>query len=80
MLLDFWNKKNKMFESRITTFAKFLRYLILSQDEFLFGVDEILLKLILSPETGSMSPEKMDNGNIKIKFMESEFEKNTYIT
>lgn len=68
-------KKSKMFESRITTFAKFFRYLILSQDEFLFGVDEILLKLILSPETGSMSPEKMDKGNIKIKFMESEFEK-----
>lgn len=68
-------KKNRMFEPRITTFAKFLRYLILSNDEFLFGVDEILLKLILSPETGSMSPEKMDNGNIKIKFMESEFEK-----
>ena len=68
-------KKNKMFTSRITTFAKFLRYLILSQNEFLFGVDEILLKLILSPETGSMSPQKMDNGNIKIKFMESEFEK-----
>ena len=68
-------KKNKMFDARIKTFAKFLRYLILSQDEFLFGVDEILLKLILSPETGSMTPEKMDNGNIKIKFMESEFEK-----
>ena len=62
-----------MFKSRITTFAKFLRYLILSQDEFLFKGDEILLKLILSPETGSMSPEK--NGNIKIKFTESEFEK-----
>ena len=25
-----------------------------------------------------MSPEKMDNGNIKIKFMESDFEKDLY--
>ena len=41
-------KRDEMLTPRITTFAKFLRYLILSQNEFLFGVDEIFLKFILS--------------------------------
>ena len=72
-------KRDEMLTPRITTFAKFLRYLILSQNEFLFGVDEIFLKFILSPECGSMSPEKMDNGNIKIKFMDSELFEIDYI-
>ena len=62
-------KRDETFIPRLEIFAKFLRFLILSKDKFLFGIDELFLKIILCPEAGTMEPERMRNGNVKIDYM-----------
>ena len=44
-----------LFESRIEIFAKLLRFLILDKNAFEFGIDEVLLKLVLAVEPGTMN-------------------------
>ena len=44
-----------LFEKRIEIFAKLLRFLILERDKFIFGIDEVLLKLVLAVEPGTMN-------------------------
>ena len=48
-------KKNTMFDERINIFSKLLRFLIIYKDNFLFGIDEILIKLTLGVESGTMN-------------------------
>ena len=50
----FGMKKNSLFNLRIELFAKFLKYLIISGNSFNFGIDEVILKTVLSPEIVSM--------------------------
>lgn len=44
-----------LFEKRIEIFAKLLRFLILEKDKFVFGIDEVFLKLVLAVEPGTMN-------------------------
>lgn len=44
-----------LFEKRIEIFAKLLRFLILEKNTFEFGIDEVLLKLVLAVEPGTMN-------------------------
>lgn len=47
-------RDNELFEKKIELFSKLLRFLILEKDKFIFGIDELILKLTLSLESGTM--------------------------
>ena len=48
-------RDSALFEKRIEIFAKLLRFLILQKDTFIFGIDEVILKLVLAVEPGTMN-------------------------
>lgn len=59
------------FEKKIEMFAKLLRFLILKKDKFIFGIDEVILKLTLSLESGTLDM-KYEIPNQSIVFMDSD--------
>lgn len=59
------------FEKKLEMFAKLLRFLILKKDSFAFGIDEVLLKLTLSLESGTLNM-KHEIPNQSIVFMDSD--------
>jgi hypothetical protein len=59
------------FEKKVEMFAKLLRFLILKKDKFTFGIDEVLLKLTLSLESGTLDM-KHEIPNQSIVFIDSD--------
>ena len=55
-------RDEEKFSERIIVFAKFLRFLIEAEYDFIFGIDEVLLKITLGFEAGTLN---YDKGNIK---------------
>ena len=69
----FGMKREAMFNQRIEVFANYLRYLILSGNDFNFGIDEIILKMILAPEVVTMNLYyDYDDDKLKIDYMGKE--------
>ena len=60
-------KDNDLFERRIINFIKLLRFYILTKNDFSYGIDELLLKITLAFEAGTMDMQLVDANDGSIK-------------
>lgn len=62
-------RDNELFKRRIANFIKLLKFYILTKHDFSFGIDELLLKITLAFEAGTMNMQLVDadDGSIKPK-------------
>jgi hypothetical protein len=60
-------KDSDLFKKRIANFIKLLRFYILTKNDFSYGIDELLLKITLAFEAGTMNMQLVDadDGSIK---------------